>query len=447
MSNSQSVLQKAQRFISAGKPTEAIRHLVAWTRQHSEDAVAWELMARAYFDMGHWPAARMAAMQVTRLRPNSAIAWCNLGTVERKLGKLDEAIEAQQRALSLDPQFSRAKTEIAKAQSGDNVQSPTESAPDAPEKYPPAASTPELENPFYCRQCRRKLSQVVSDENEGLCGTCLRAQLTPEQVEPHSAVFLGLPFWVVGVVLVVFLVGGATVGLMIGRHAKGRSTAPAATENPAATTPEVRAPVRPSQGSTPVQPSPRRNTSRRTTPLQPQTPPPVTPASQSTASSNRRSSPVSVPPSPSAPNAAASRNLGSGSIRGTLTYYFNRNFGDKPDTGSKVYVLKGTVRECPTNLWFYGSPSEVKWVQPNYGSQGPSNVLYRMRVSAYSIADGNGNFFIERLPVGDYTVVLESAHTNGPTHRDISNSFVWKWGQVTDDSTVDVSHDFGMTSH
>lgn len=152
-----------------------------------------------------------------------------------------------------------------------------------------------------------------------------------------------------------------------------------------------------------------------------------------------------VPPSPSASNAAATRNSGSGSIRGTLTYYFNSNFGDKPDSGSKVYILAGAQHECPNTLFFFGSSSEVRWVKPSNGAQDSSTILYRMPVTAYTIADGNGNFSIDKLSVGAYTVVLESAHTNGFTLRDISKSHVWKWIQVSDGCIVDVSHDFGMT--
>ncbi|MEN6642744.1 MAG: tetratricopeptide repeat protein [Armatimonadia bacterium] len=227
MSNTQNVLQEANALVDAGKPAEAIRQMVAWTNDHPEDAAAWELLAKVHFDLRHWLPARMAATQVTRLRPQSALAWCNLGTILRKMGSPKEAGEAQRRALRLDPTYTRAQVEIAKLQKETGPEA--EQVP-AVQQFPAAEPAPESDTPVYCRQCRRKIPIVVSDENEGLCGTCLREHFTPNTEIRHGSGFLGIPMWALGAALALVLVFGATFGLMVGRRGHRPHATPNARE-------------------------------------------------------------------------------------------------------------------------------------------------------------------------------------------------------------------------
>ena len=151
---------------------------------------------------------------------------------------------------------------------------------------------------------------------------------------------------------------------------------------------------------------------------------------------------ATMPSAPSSPRASAK-----GSIRGTLTYYFNENYGDKPDVGAKVWVLEGWVQECPetwmvmpatdgTGELFYVEPAKERGRMYSVG----------VGVRRETIADGNGNFAIEGLPPGQYTVIFESAHAvHALSLRDCVGKHEWRWIRVEPGGTVDVSHDFGMT--
>ncbi len=65
-----------------------------------------------------------------------------------------------------------------------------------------------------------------------------------------------------------------------------------------------------------------------------------------------------------------------GSVKGTVTYYYNRNYGQVADVGAKVYIL---------------DPKEKKIVTTG-------------------MADGNGNYEITGIPTGEYELIIVSAH-------------------------------------
>ena len=106
------------------------------------------------------------------------------------------------------------------------------------------------------------------------------------------------------------------------------------------------------------------------------------------------SSPASPTPTPQAEI---------GRIKGTLTYFFNTNYGNKPDTGSKVWLLEGRV-EIPTDQYFMGFSDHVMSFLTSAANT-PHKAL------KYTTADGNGNFELSDVPVGEYTLIIESQHT------------------------------------
>ncbi len=77
-----------------------------------DDARAWETLAAACFALEQWEQAERAAGHVVRLRPDSVRAWCNWGMVLRKVGRLQEARDAQRQALEMDPRSTRARREL-----------------------------------------------------------------------------------------------------------------------------------------------------------------------------------------------------------------------------------------------------------------------------------------------------------------------------------------------
>ena len=136
----------------------------------------------------------------------------------------------------------------------------------------------------------------------------------------------------------------------------------------------------------------------------------------------------------------------SGRIRGTLTYFYSVQTGSKPDTGSKVWVLNGRV-EIPADQKFVGTSTAI----------GTGGNPEQYKAIAYSVADDNGSFEFLDIPPGQYTLVMQSAHTkgalkqksnffgrgNGRTARDSSGRIVSLDLLIKPGETVDGSKDFG----
>jgi hypothetical protein len=118
--------------------------------------------------------------------------------------------------------------------------------------------------------------------------------------------------------------------------------------------------------------------------------------------------PASPPPQP--PPMAA-QHLETGRIEGTLTYFFDFHTGNKPDTGSKIWLVKDHVA-IPADQDFVGSSTSL----------GTSANPEEYHAIQYSTADANGNFEMPDIPAGQYTLILQSAHTKG-TLRDKRDFF------------------------
>jgi hypothetical protein len=95
-----------------------------------------------------------------------------------------------------------------------------------------------------------------------------------------------------------------------------------------------------------------------------------------------------------------------GRIKGTLTYLFSFHIGTKPDTGSKVWLVKGHI-EIPANQNFVG----------NSTSLGTSANPEQYTAIKYATTDENGNFQFLDIPPGQYTLIMQSAHTKWTLHE------------------------------
>jgi hypothetical protein len=135
-----------------------------------------------------------------------------------------------------------------------------------------------------------------------------------------------------------------------------------------------------------------------------------------------------------------------GRIKGTLTYFVDFHIGNKPDTGSKVWLVKGRV-EIPSDQTFVGTGTAL----------GTSGNPEQYTAIQHSIADENGNFELHDVPPGEYTLIMQSEHTVG-TLNEKRNFFGRGTGRTPRDSkgrvefldvllkpgeTVDASKDFG----
>jgi hypothetical protein len=149
---------------------------------------------------------------------------------------------------------------------------------------------------------------------------------------------------------------------------------------------------------------------------------------------------------PPQPPSMAAQPLETGRIKGTLTYFFNPHTGTKPDTGSKVWIVKGRV-EIPADQNFVGTSTAL-------GTNGNPEQHIAIK---YSITDENGNFELLDILPGQYTLIMQSAHTkgtlngkwslfgrgNGHNPRDSSGRVEFIDVLIKAGETVDASRDFG----
>ncbi len=155
---------------------------------------------------------------------------------------------------------------------------------------------------------------------------------------------------------------------------------------------------------------------------------------------------VTAQPASSQPPPMAAQPLETGRIKGNLTYFFNVQTGNKPDIGSKVWLVKGQV-EIPANQKFVGTSTAL-------GTSGNSEQYNAIK---YSVTDDNGDFELIDIPPGQYTLIMQSAHTKG-TLKEKGNFFSRGNGRTPRDSsgrvesldvlikpgeTADGSKDFG----
>lgn len=126
-------------------------------------------------------------------------------------------------------------------------------------------------------------------------------------------------------------------------------------------------------------------------------------------------------------------------ISGSVSYYFNRNYGNKPDVGSKVYLLSTITQSL-------FQPSDSVFIV------GDEVVIARTKedVSKYKIvystaADGNGRYEFKGIEPGKYTLLAVSSHARGSTSSEILGKKLVRLVEIRAGQVVDISHDFGMT--
>jgi hypothetical protein len=137
---------------------------------------------------------------------------------------------------------------------------------------------------------------------------------------------------------------------------------------------------------------------------------------------------------------------GSGSIKGILTYFYDFHVGNKPDTASKVWLVKGRV-EIPADQNFIGTSTAI----------GTSRNPEQYVAIKYAITNENGTFELLDIPPGQYTLIMQSAHTKGAL-KEKGHFFTGGNGRTPRDSggrveslnllikageTLDASKDFG----
>lgn len=133
---------------------------------------------------------------------------------------------------------------------------------------------------------------------------------------------------------------------------------------------------------------------------------------------------------------AAIAEEGAGSIAGVVTYYFNDNFGQKPDTGAKVALVS------PPDGFSIPDTQTPVVMGSDLRLMGGGPVL---PLVAQTAVDGAGRFELKSIAPGKYVVVIVSSHAKGKAKRDVMGKVYWKVVEVVPGQAVDVSTDFGKT--
>jgi hypothetical protein len=486
-----SLIEQANEHLQAARFAEAVPLFLQHLADSPDDVPALVGLVRAYSRLQDWSAAEPLARRLTELEPADARHWYVLGVIQRKLGWLEEARSSQARGIALRPGDERIQLEIAKIERDLTARGAEPESEYAEGPIPPAESLPEqneaegwyvrlkngetagpvslgeLEEMLHAGLIRRREKcrlgggrvQIV----EEVLGTQrVRELLAPRPSDPgmadappsvrmgvvkcpacHQLVSAEAPLCVhcgqrlrpasslaaqwmswrralsgvlervpvrlaFGTAAVLLLVAFGVIAVSFGQ---GRERGPDIT--PTAQPSERTGGFAPSASGPPtvppaVPPAPRRSRPAATPNTSPRSMQPAAPAGS--------------PPGGNAP-----REGGRGTIRGTLTYYFNENYGNKPDTGSEVRILRGDWSSWPVAQM---SIEQKVW------TEGQSY--------AKTMADGNGNYSVE-VPAGTWTVLIYSNHTNGPAGVEILYNIFQQTVQVADGAIVDVSHDFGMS--
>ena len=111
-------LRQARTLLAEHQPRGALQlvdRIVALWPDHEP---AWRLKAAAHGVLSEWWSAEEAARRCVGLAPDSARSHLNLGIALRKQGRMAEAQASLRRALSLEPTYQKAQTELAKVLEG-----------------------------------------------------------------------------------------------------------------------------------------------------------------------------------------------------------------------------------------------------------------------------------------------------------------------------------------
>lgn len=165
-----------------------------------------------------------------------------------------------------------------------------------------------------------------------------------------------------------------------------------------------------------------------------------------------------------------------GKISGVVTFFYNKNYGDKPDVGAEVYVADSIkipdLMYSTIDTFHYGNfyrnisydyshshmkvPNDIKQQLINYNVE--DNIIFNdldLRASKNidkiknakdvikTVVDGNGNYTIKLKP-GIYYIYIKSNNRKGSTVTEILGRVFCERIAIKDDEEINVSAKFDL---
>jgi cytochrome c-type biogenesis protein CcmH/NrfG len=82
---------------------EQIAALEKETRQNASNVAAWIELGNAYFDSDQYERSIQAYRKALDLKPDNADVWTDMGVMQRKAGRPQEAVKAFDQAIAVNP--------------------------------------------------------------------------------------------------------------------------------------------------------------------------------------------------------------------------------------------------------------------------------------------------------------------------------------------------------
>ncbi|MEI7504463.1 MAG: hypothetical protein WCJ61_14380, partial [Paludibacter sp.] len=167
------------------------------------------------------------------------------------------------------------------------------------------------------------------------------------------------------------------------------------------------------------------------------------------------------------------KTLQDGKIFGVITYYFNKNYGDKPDVGTEVYIAE--ISKVPdfnlatVDSFYYASFYRNTYLEYKSVGTVPDNILeqvkkynvenkssfdlidkrsfmniYQIKVAKdvlKSVVDGGGNYSVKVKP-GIYYIYIKSNNRQGLSLTEVRGKIKCKKLNVKEGEEVNFSYNF-----
>jgi hypothetical protein len=136
-----------------------------------------------------------------------------------------------------------------------------------------------------------------------------------------------------------------------------------------------------------------------------------------------------------------------GTVSGRVTYYSEIYQMTLPDEGADVWLVYPHI-DIP-DKWFVFSPNLMTLI---CSFSEMRNYRVTVPVIRHGMVYPNGNFLLDFVQAGPYTLIIRSKHTRGlfigcVTPRDMFGRIFCKTIDVGEGSGATVSHDFGVTAY